>query len=69
MTINEPDVYGIVYKPHDLRPHPEIVDERLTNLERESQEHTEEIVNADWNLKALLMRVEALERKAQDDGK
>jgi chromosome segregation ATPase len=52
--------------PADVRPWPDKVDERLAALERESQEHTEEIANTDWNMKALLVRVEAMERESQE---
>ena len=44
-------------------PWPDTADQRIMGLERESQEHTEEITNTNFNQKALLMRVESLERQ------
>lgn len=44
---------------------PEATDTRIAALENASQEHTEEIANTDFNLKALLMRVESLEAQAK----
>jgi hypothetical protein len=56
--------YDKLFHPQPVgEPWPDVAERKITALERESQEHTEEIANTDWNLKALLMRVESLERQ------